>query len=111
MLTTVLYVVLAILLIATLYVVVRTLLFAWRQRAVVPVEGVPVDVDCVAEHLAAAVRCRTVPLDDQGTPDPEAFAQLHRMLEQTYSLVHRELKRETVNGYSLLYSWPGTRPE
>lgn len=111
MLITVLYVVLAILLITTLFVVVRTLLFAWLQRTVAPVEGVPVDVDCVAEHLAAVVRCRTVPLDDQGTPDPESFSQLHRMLEQTYPLVHKNLRCEVISGYSLLYTWEGTRSE
>jgi carboxypeptidase PM20D1 len=33
------------------------------------------------------------------------------MLEQTYPLTHRELKIEKVNGYSLLYTWEGTRPE
>ena len=111
MLTTIIYATLIILLLTTLYVVARTAVFSWRQRAVAPVEAMPVDVDCVAEHLAAAVRCRTVPLDDLGTPDPEAFAQLHRLLEQTYPLVHRNLTREIVNGYSLLYTWAGTRPE
>lgn len=110
MLTKVLYVVLASLLITTVYVVVRTLLFVWRRKAVSPIEGVPVDVGCVAEHLAAAVRCRTVPQDDRGTPDPEAFENLHRMLEQTYPRVHRGLKREVINGYSLLYTWEGTQP-
>lgn len=86
-------------------------MFARRQKAISSMEGLPVNVDCVAEHLAAAVRCRTVPLDDQGTPAPEAFAQLHRMLEQTYPLVHRGLIREIIGGYSLLYTWEGTRPE
>lgn len=111
MLTTIIYAILIILILTTLYVVARTAVFSWRLRAVAPVEAVPVDVDCVAEHLAAAVRCRTVPLDDQGMPDPEAYAQLHRLLEQTYPLVHRNLTREVVNGYSLLYTWAGTRPE
>lgn len=111
MITYVLYAVLAILIATTLYVVARTLLFALRQRAVAPIEGVAVDDACVAAHLAAAVRCQTVPLDEQGTPDPEAFARLHHMLEDTYPLVHRQLKREVVNGYSLLYTWEGTRPE
>ena len=74
-------------------------------------EGAPVDDQQVAEHLAASVRCRTVPLDDKGTPDPEAFRQLHRMLEETYPLVHSKLKREVINGYSLLYTWQGSRPD
>ena len=57
------------------------------------------------------MRCQTVPLDDQGTPDPEAFRQLHQMLAETYPLVHQKLKREVVNGYSLLYTWQGSRPD
>lgn len=111
MLATLIYVVLAILIITTLYVVVRTIVFSWRQRAVEPVEGVPVDAGFVAEHLAAAVRCQTVPLDDMGTPDPEAFQQLHQMLAGTYPLVHEKLKREAISGYSLLYTWPGSRAD
>ena len=71
----------------------------------------PVDDQQVAEHLAAAVRCQTVPLDEQGTPDPEAFSQLHQMLEETYPLVHQKLKREVINGYSLLYIWQGSRAD
>ena len=111
MLTSIIYAVIAVLIATTLYVVVRTAVFSWWQRAVGTVEGLPIDVDCVAEHLAAAVRCQTVPRDEQGTPDPRAFSQLHRMLEETYPLVHRELKREVINDYSLLYTWEGSRPE
>jgi carboxypeptidase PM20D1 len=111
MLTIVLYIILGILTVTTALVVVRTILFQRSQQAVEKIAGIPVDEQQVAENLAASVRCRTVPLDDTGTPDPEAFAQLHRMLEQTYPLVHRELKREVINGFSLLYTWPGSRPE
>ncbi len=111
MLTNILYIILAILIITTLYVVVRTLVFSWRQRGVAPEEGVPVDNDKVAEHLAASIRCQTVPVDDKGMPDPEAFKQLHKMLEETYPLVHQKLKREVINGYSLLYTWQGSRAD
>ena len=111
MLTTLLYLAMASLVITTLYVMVRTVMFARQQRAIEPIEGVTVDAGAVAEHLAASVRCRTVPLDDKGTPDPEAFAQLHRMLEETYPLVHQKLKREVINGYSLLYTWQGSRSD
>ena len=111
MLSTLLYIVLAILIITTLYVVVRTIMFARRQSTVLPVEGVSVHASSVAEHLAAAVRCQTVPLDDTGTPDPQAFRQLHQMLEQTYPLVHQTLKREVISGYSLLYTWQGSRAD
>ncbi len=73
MLTTILYIILAILILTTVYVVVRTIIFQWSQGSVEKIEGIPVDEQQVAEHLAAAVRCQTVPLDDTGTPDPEAF--------------------------------------
>jgi carboxypeptidase PM20D1 len=109
MITTVLYIILAILALTTLFVVVRTILFQRAQGAVEQIEGIPVDEQQVAEHLAAAVRCQTVPLDDKGTPDPEAFRQLHQMLEETYPLVHQKLRCEVVNGYSLVYVWQGTR--
>jgi carboxypeptidase PM20D1 len=111
MLTTLIYIILTILIITSAFVVVRTILFQWSQGSVEKIEGVPVDEQQVAEHLAAAVRCQTVPLDEGGTPDPEAFAQLHRMLEETYPLVHQKLKRKVINGYSLLYTWMGSRPE
>ena len=110
MLLDILKLILAVLALTTVYVVGRTLLFSWRQRAVERVEGIPVDPLAVAEHLAAAVRCPTVPRDDTGTPDPEAFRQLRQMLAETYPLVHQKLKREVIGGYSLLYTWPGTRP-
>ncbi len=111
MLAALIYIVLAALIVTTLYVVVRTVVFSWRQQAVEPIEGVPVDADAVAEHLAAAVRCQTVPLDAAGTPDPVAFVQLHQMLAETYPLVHQSLKREVISGYSLLYTWQGSRAD
>jgi hypothetical protein len=111
MLVNILYIILAILIATTLYVVVQTALYARRQGEVPPAELVPVDTAAVADHLAAAVRCQTVPLDDTGTPDPAAFRQLHRMLAETYPLVHQKLIREVINGYSLLYTWQGSRAD
>jgi carboxypeptidase PM20D1 len=102
---------LALLIITTAIVVMRTALFQHSQRAVEKIEGIPVDAGEVAKHLAAAIRCRTVPLDDAGAPDPEAFRQLHSMLQATYPKVHEALECETVNGHSLLYTWQGSRPE
>jgi carboxypeptidase PM20D1 len=111
MLLTLIYLVLAILAITTLVVVVRTAVFQRSHPAIAQIEGVSVNAEAVADHLAAAVRCCTVPLDDQGTPDPEAFRQLHEMLAETYPLVHQKLRREVVNGYSLLYIWQGSRAD
>jgi carboxypeptidase PM20D1 len=111
MFTNLLYIVLTILIVTAIYVVIRTIIFQRTAGAVKKIDGIPVEANIVAEHLAAAVRCQTVPLDEQGTPDPEAFHQLHQMLAETYPLVHQRLKWEVINGYSLLYTWPGSRPE
>lgn len=111
MLADVLRIILAVLAVTTLYVVVRTILFERRRGAVPRLEPLRLDANQVAKHLAAAVRCPTVPKDDKGTPDPEAFRQLHQMLNEAYPLVHQRLKREVVNGWSLLYTWEGTRPD
>ncbi len=111
LLTYLLYTILAVLILTTLYVGVRTIIYQRSQGAIAKIEGIQVDEQQVAEHLAASVRCRTVPLDDSGTPDPEAFQQLHQMLRETYPLVHQKLRREVVNGYSLLYIWQGSRSD
>ena len=73
MLTTILYIILAILATTTLFIAVRTYLFERSRGAVEKIDGLAVDSQQVAEHLAAAVRCQTVPLDETGTPDPEEF--------------------------------------
>jgi len=103
--------ILTLLIITTILVVVRTIVFQRSHKSIEKVEGVPVDEQQVAEHLAEAVRCKTVPLDEKGTPDPEAFRQLHQMLEKTYPLVHKKLKLQIVNNYSLVYIWTGSRTD
>src|SRR6187549_3978864 len=99
MLTTILYIILALLILTTIYVLVRTIIFQWSAGSVEKIEGIEVDEQKVAEHLAASVRCKTVPLDEKGTPDPQAFQQLHEMLDTTYPLVRQKLKRECVNDF------------
>ena len=111
MLTNILYIILAVLILTTAYVVIRTILFERSLKSVEKIEGVRVDERQVAEHLAASIRCQTVPVDEQGTPDPEAFRQLHQFMEETYPLVHQKLTRETVGEFSLLYTWLGSHPE
>ena len=78
MLTILLYFALGALIITTLVIVVRTILFERGRGAVGAIEELPVDAQRVAANLAAAVRCATVPLDEGGAPDPEAFRCLAR---------------------------------
>ena len=63
-----------------------------------------------AGHLARAVQFRTISYDDPAKFDHEAFTGLHRYLEAAFPRVHSALTRETVDRYSLLYTWPGHDP-
>ena len=58
--------------------------------------------------LAGALRFRTVASNDSATFPREEFLGLHRHLESSFPLVHATLRREVVNGYSLLYTWQGS---
>jgi carboxypeptidase PM20D1 len=103
-------VILWILLLSCLFVAIRTVVFKRRHPVVKPVKGIPVKPQLVAEHLATSIRCKTVPLDETGKPNPKAFTQLHSFLRKTYPLAHKHLQLEKVGGYSLLYIWKGSDP-
>ncbi|WP_114784804.1 M20/M25/M40 family metallo-hydrolase [Botryobacter ruber] len=60
--------------------------------------------------LAEAVKLRTVSRLDTGAVNFAAFTALHHYLQQAFPLVHRQLAREVVNDYSLLYTWRGSDP-
>ena len=85
---------------------------AWRFRPEARPAAVPaaaeVDPATVAEHLAAAIRFRTVSRGDGAAVEAEAFDGLRAWLEATYPAVHRALVREVVAGHSLLYTWRGS---
>ena len=66
-----------------------------------------IDRDRAAEHLAAAIRFRTVSHQDPSEDDRTQFAGLRAFLARTYPKVHRSLVRELVNGDGLLYTWKG----
>jgi carboxypeptidase PM20D1 len=108
---TVFLIVLLILLLFLGYLIIQNIIFRIRHRPVPVEDGIPADPDQIATHLSQAIQCKTVPLDDTGTPDPEAFKQLHAFLKKTYPLVHKNIRLEVVNGFSLLYIWEGTNPK
>ncbi len=69
-----------------------------------------IDIDRAAGHLAGAVRFKTISHQDQRRIDRKAFRGLHGYLKKTYPKTHHFMKRETVNGLSLLYTWKGRDP-
>jgi carboxypeptidase PM20D1 len=65
------------------------------------------DETAAAHRLAQAVRFRTVSVGRNQPVAEAAFRGLHDYLAASFPRVHTTLKRETVNGYSLLYTWQG----
>ncbi len=83
----------------------------WRhssqQIAVRPAITVAVDSPAASARLAAAIRFRTISFEN---PSAETQAQLlgfRAYLEGAFPHLHAALRREIVNGYSLLFTWPG----
>lgn len=81
------------------------------QRMPEDVEGAPpaaVDGQAISEHLAQAIRFRTVSARKGAEADIQQFLDLHAWIERTCPLLTRALKKTVINDLSLLYTWQGT---
>ena len=95
-----------VLLLFSIIIATRTLQFGTPQISVDQIENISMDQHAKAERLGEALSYKTI--STPGEPDaPEEFLKFHKFLETTYPRTHRELKRETVSDYSLLYTWQG----
>jgi carboxypeptidase PM20D1 len=108
---TILIVLLVLILFAAALMIFRAMMFGRVPEEVEPVEVMPVEGALVAEHLAAAVSIPSISTGDSSTFDGQAFNALHTALERMYPRVHGSLTMETINTYSLLFTWPGRAPE
>lgn len=61
----------------------------------------------IAEHLAAAIRFKTVSHEDPAQDDTAELASLRAWVDATYPNVKEKLPREMV-GSSLVYTWKGS---
>jgi carboxypeptidase PM20D1 len=67
-----------------------------------------IDVDRVADDLAAAVAVPTVSLPSGG--EPEHFARLREVLRARFPRVHETLALELVGEHAMLFHWRGRDP-
>lgn len=79
-----------------------------RQIQVAPLPPIAIDNAGAAERLAQAVRLRTVSSREDANLNADQFQQFHALLQARFPKVHAQLKREVVNGLSLLYTWTGS---
>ncbi len=97
-----LFTLLAILLI----VIYNTIRFSSKQIKVEEIPQVAVDAGA-SGRLAAAVQIPTVSYHTH--IDTAAFVQFHQYLDQTFPSVKKELKKTSINDYSLVYKWAGKK--
>jgi carboxypeptidase PM20D1 len=71
----------------------------------------PIPVAAATEHLAQALRLRTVSHDDPAQDDPTQLVALRELLARSFPRVHAALRRELVGEHSLLFTWPGRDPQ
>lgn len=85
----------------------NTLRSAGNDTTGIQPEKIPV-YDSSAEHLAEAIRIRTVSFGDTLPIDTAQFDALLRFMERTYPLMHARLEHRTFNKYSHVFKWKGT---
>lgn len=91
-------------------VVVRGIAFASRQVHPEPLPPAMAPEGTVA-RLSQALTYPTVSHGDPEARDDAAFEAFHVFLEGAFPRVHGSLDRESPGGHSLLFTWPGSRPD
>jgi carboxypeptidase PM20D1 len=102
---------LAALLGLVVFLAINTLRKGSRQLDVPPVPLLAVDEAAAAQRLGEAVRLRTISSRSDSALSADQFKQLHSLLQARFPKTHAALKREVVGDLSLLYTWPGSKPD
>jgi len=103
-----LFIALGIVLLVFLFMVLRTLQLSGSPHQPSSADLMQVEVGKPAEHLAEALRFKTISKLKMEAADSEPFKKYHLWLEKTYPKTHTILKKEIVNQLSLLYCWKGS---
>jgi carboxypeptidase PM20D1 len=96
----------SLILILVTLILIRTFTFSAKQVKVTSAV-MPVIAQRAVINLSVAIRNPTISHSDPALFDSASFIRFREFLENAYPLVHRNLKREIVSGYSLLYTWQG----
>ncbi|NMC47571.1 MAG: M20/M25/M40 family metallo-hydrolase [Chloroflexi bacterium] len=106
----ILLIIVGIILLLFLVMLFRTLQLGEPPYQNANVELPEVDASRAAAHLAQAISIKTISKEEMETGDYSPFREYHQWLEKTYPTIHKNLKKETINQYSLLYHWKGSDP-
>ncbi len=93
-----------------LLLVLNTIRLTSKQQQVSP-SSIQVDTPAATGRLAEIIHFPTIFDDNPKQFDGKPFLALHQHLEETFPVLHRTLKKEIINQYSLVYQWKGTSKE
>ncbi len=93
------------------FMLFKTLTYAKPLEPVEEIELLEVDSNKIAEHLAGAIRFKTISVTDGSPSGYMPFLDMQHYLEKTYPLCHTHLTRKRIHDYALLYTWVGSDPE
>lgn len=80
----------------------------WKKHMTSCDEYSDFDDKKMVENLVKAIQCKTVSYFDISKMDGDEFLKLHKHFETAYPLVHKNMTKEIINNWSLLYHWKGT---
>ena len=96
-----------ILLLLVIVVFIRTFTFSSKQLVVEPIT--PVDIPSSAkDHLAEAIRIKTVSNENPADFDSAAFYSFKNYLKETYPLADSLLSTFYINTFSMVMEWKGS---
>ncbi|MEI6735055.1 MAG: M20/M25/M40 family metallo-hydrolase, partial [Comamonadaceae bacterium] len=100
--------------VVVLGLVVVVLVITWLLPGLPPAgakQSPPITgLDAALGRLSAAVQIRTVSYGPASSVKEDNSPAFHKLLQDSFPLIHAALKREIVNGSSLLYTWQGSDP-
>jgi carboxypeptidase PM20D1 len=113
MLLPILGILLALLLFLAVILLIRTMIFTQGSSNVylphaTTLPKLDVDPLTLAENLSSVIKIETISNEDPAQDKKENFKRLQAQVARNYPLTHTLLKKEILDGYSLLYTWKGT---
>ena len=113
MLSTILIILVGLFLLLAAFVLVRMMLFSRGSgndllESPASLPAFAVDAKVVADHLSSLIKIETISHEDPALDDTSKFKVLHSTLAKQYPLAHAALKKEMIDGFSLLYTWKGS---
>ena len=103
-----------ILILCLIFIILTALIRAKRFSSLIekvdPLPEIDLKIMETAAHLTEIIQCKTISHENGENLEAKAFQEMHQILERIYPELHRKLKREKINEFSLLYTWEGKNP-